>query len=156
MSDPDSLRRLREEIAGLVRDLPGPLSRISARLDDSMLEITWQRPPAPPAAAAPAPVSAPPALLAEAPEAGSPVDTVAVVAPLVGTFYRASEPHARPFVQAGDEVVAGQTVAIIESMKLMNHIQSEWTGIVTEVCAEDGAAVEYDQPLLRIKTLDPN
>ncbi|CAM3690709.1 biotin/lipoyl-containing protein [Kibdelosporangium persicum] len=71
--------------------------------------------------------------------------------PLVGTFYRAAEPGARPFVEVGDDVEPGQQVAIVEAMKLMNAIVAEEAGRVTEILAVDGESVEYGQPLLRLE-----
>lgn len=70
--------------------------------------------------------------------------------PLVGTFYAAPSEDAKPFVSVGDTVKKGQTLAIIEAMKLMNEIESEYDGIVAEILAENGQAVEYGQPLFRI------
>ncbi len=74
-----------------------------------------------------------------------------VVSPLVGTFYAAPAEDAKPFVSVGDIVKKGQTLAIIEAMKLMNEIESEYDGTVTEVLAENGRPVEYGQPLFRIE-----
>ena len=71
--------------------------------------------------------------------------------PMVGTFYRAPEPGAAPFVQTGQTVEADSTVCIIEVMKLMNSIPAGAAGLVTQVLVEDGAAVEYGQPLLVIE-----
>lgn len=148
------LRKLCQEIMDLVRDLPGPLSKVSARVEDSTLEVTWWRPAVgSPEAQAPAMVAPRAQMPVVAPD---PEEVKTVVAPLVGTCYRAPEPHARPFVEPGDEVVPGQPVAIIESMKLMNQIESEWAGVVAEICVENGTAVEYGQPLIRIKTADPS
>ena len=73
-----------------------------------------------------------------------------VKAPLVGTFYSASAPEEEPFVQVGDSVKKGQSVAIIEAMKLMNEIESDFDGTVTEILVKNGQAVEYGQPLFRI------
>ena len=73
-----------------------------------------------------------------------------VKSPLVGTFYAAPAEDARPFVSVGDSVKKGQTVAIVEAMKLMNEIESEFDGTVTEVLVKNGEAVEYGQPLFRI------
>jgi acetyl-CoA carboxylase biotin carboxyl carrier protein len=73
-----------------------------------------------------------------------------VTSPLVGVFYRASSPDAEPFVQVGDVVKKGQVVGIIESMKLMNEIESEVEGTVAEICLEDGQTAEYGQPIIRI------
>ena len=73
-----------------------------------------------------------------------------VKSPLVGIFYVAPSEDADPFVSVGDTVKKGQTLAIVEAMKLMNEIESEYDGTVVEVLAENGQAVEYGQPLFRI------
>lgn len=74
-----------------------------------------------------------------------------VKSPLVGTFYVAPAEDAEAFVKVGDKVEAGQIVAIVEAMKLMNEIESEYTGVIAEVLAENGQAVEYGQPLFVIR-----
>ena len=73
-----------------------------------------------------------------------------VKSPLVGTFYAAPSEAADPFVSVGDQVQKGQTLAIVEAMKLMNEIESDFDGKVEEIYAENGQAVEYGQPLFRI------
>ena len=73
-----------------------------------------------------------------------------VKSPLVGTFYTAPSEDADPFVQVGDQVKSGQTLAVVEAMKLMNEIESEYTGEIKEVLVENGQMVEYGQPLFRI------
>lgn len=73
-----------------------------------------------------------------------------VKSPLVGTFYAAPSEDADPFVAVGDQVSKGQVVAIVEAMKLMNDIESDFAGIVAEVLVENGELVEYGQPLFRI------
>lgn len=75
----------------------------------------------------------------------------AVTCPLVGIFYAAPEEGAEPFVKVGDRVKKGQTLAIVEAMKLMNEIESDFDGVVTEVLAENGQAVEFGQELFRIR-----
>lgn len=75
----------------------------------------------------------------------------ALCAPLVGTFYFAPSPEEPPFVKPGDAVKKGQTLGIIEAMKLMNEIAAEYDGIVEAVLAENGAMVEYGQPLFKIR-----
>ncbi|MDR7597108.1 MAG: acetyl-CoA carboxylase biotin carboxyl carrier protein, partial [Armatimonadota bacterium] len=75
---------------------------------------------------------------------------VPVTAPMVGTFYRAPGPDQPPFVQEGDRVEAGQTLCIIEAMKMFNEIPAEVSGRVVRVLAENGAPVEYGQPLFLI------
>ena len=73
-----------------------------------------------------------------------------IKSPLVGRFYVAPAEDASPFVGVGDNVKKGQTVAIVEAMKLMNDIESEFDGVVAEVLVENGETVEYGQPLFRI------
>lgn len=74
-----------------------------------------------------------------------------VKAPLVGTFYNAPSPDAEPYVKAGDRVQKGQILGIIEAMKLMNEIESEYDGVVEEILAVNEQMVEYGQPLFLIK-----
>jgi acetyl-CoA carboxylase biotin carboxyl carrier protein len=76
-----------------------------------------------------------------------------VKSPMVGTFYGAPEPGAKPYVSSGDRVQKGQTLCIIEAMKIMNEIESEYAGVVKEMLAQDAQPVEYGQVLFRI---DPN
>ena len=78
-------------------------------------------------------------------------DAQTVKAPLVGTFYAAPSEEAAPYVQVGDQVKKGQTLGIVEAMKLMNEIESEYDGVVVEVCVKNGAMVEYGQPLFVIR-----
>lgn len=75
---------------------------------------------------------------------------VEVTSPMVGTFYRSPAPDEAPFVETGDSVSSSQTVCIIEAMKLMNEIEAEVSGQVMEILVENGAPVEYGQPLMRI------
>jgi acetyl-CoA carboxylase biotin carboxyl carrier protein len=70
---------------------------------------------------------------------------------MIGTFYRASNPDAKPFVEVGDKISAGQTVCMIEAMKLFNEIESEVSGRVVKILAEDASPVEYDQPLIMVE-----
>jgi acetyl-CoA carboxylase biotin carboxyl carrier protein len=103
--------------------------------------------PAPAVHAAPAaaPVAAAPVEVAPAAPTGH-----AVKSPMVGTFYRAPNPEAPDFVKVGDTVKAGQTLCIIEAMKLLNEIESDKDGVVKEILIENGQGVEYDQPLFII------
>ena len=73
-----------------------------------------------------------------------------IKAPLVGTFYSSSKPSDPPFVNVGDNITKGQVICIIEAMKIFNDIESEISGIVHEVCAENGSPVEYDQVIIKI------
>ncbi|GBD16898.1 Biotin carboxyl carrier protein of acetyl-CoA carboxylase [bacterium HR26] len=110
--------------------------------------------PAPARVAAPShnpvPIAAPsPTSLAEE------VGTFTIDAPMVGTFYAAPAPDAEPFVRVGDLVEPGQTVAIIEAMKIMNEIVAERAGEVVAILVENGQAVEYGQPLMRLRSVEP-
>lgn len=116
----------------------------------------------PPAAvvAAPAPVvavAAPPAPVAVPPAAVAPaavVDAVqghVVKSPMVGTFYRASSPGAKPFVEVGSSIKAGEAICIVEAMKILNEIESDHSGTVTQILVENGEAVEYGQPLFVVE-----
>lgn len=118
---------------------------------------------------APQPVMAPMVAAAPAPARPTPAEGVAAVeepakapaksagtevkSPMVGTFYGAPEPGAKPYVAVGSRVSKGQILCIIEAMKIMNEIESEVAGVVTEVLASDAQPVEYGQALFRI---DPN
>ncbi len=79
---------------------------------------------------------------------------IAVESPMVGTFYRSREPGTRPFVEVGDPVAPGQTLCILEAMKLMNEVKSEVEGIIRKVHVSDGAAVEYGQLLFELEPLN--
>ncbi len=76
---------------------------------------------------------------------------VIIPAPMVGTFYRAPSPDAKPYVNVGDSIEAGEVICIIEAMKLMNEITADITGEVTEILVEDGQSVEYDQPMFQVR-----
>ena len=102
---------------------------------------------------APAPVTAAPAAPAVAPAAAAAPAQPAgheVKSPMVGTFYRASSPEAKSFVEVGDSVKAGQTLCIIEAMKLLNEIESDATGVVKAILIENGQPVEFGEPLFII------
>jgi acetyl-CoA carboxylase biotin carboxyl carrier protein len=96
-----------------------------------------------------APVAAPAAAVAV------PVEEVAVghavKSPMVGTFYRSSSPGAKPFVEIGDTIKQGETICIIEAMKILNEIEADKSGTVTKIQCENGQAVEYGQPLFIIE-----
>jgi acetyl-CoA carboxylase biotin carboxyl carrier protein len=79
-----------------------------------------------------------------------PADLVSVTSPMVGTFYRSSSPSAKPFVDVGDKISVGQTVCIIEAMKLMNDMPSEVAGKIVKICVDNGSTVEYGQPLFLV------
>ena len=103
-------------------------------------------PQAAPAPAAPAPA----APAAEAPAADANAGYLEVKSPMIGTFYRAANPEADAFVNVGDSVTAGQTVCIVEAMKLFNEIETEVSGKIVKVLVDNGTPVEYDQPLFLV------
>ena len=102
---------------------------------------------APVAVAAPAVAAAP---AAEAPAAAEPSGHT-VKSPMVGTFYRSSSPGSAPFIQIGSVVKEGDTLCIIEAMKILNEIESDKSGTVTQILCENGQAVEYGQPLFIVE-----
>ena len=102
-----------------------------------------------PGAAVAAPVAA---AAAPAAEAAAPVETGHIVkSPMVGTFYGAASPGAKPFVTVGSAVKEGEPICIIEAMKIMNEIEADWSGTVTSILCENGQAVEFGQPLFIIE-----
>jgi acetyl-CoA carboxylase biotin carboxyl carrier protein len=74
-----------------------------------------------------------------------------VKSPMVGTFYRASSPGAKPFVEVGDTIKQGETICIVEAMKILNEIEADKSGTVTQMLVDNGQAVEYGQPLFVIE-----
>ena len=124
-----------------------------------MPHATGQGAPAAAVPAAPqaqaAPVAAVPAPAAEEPASDRPATWKPVVAPMVGTYYEAPAPGEPPFVKVGDEVAAGETLCIVEAMKLMNEIAAEEMGTVREVCLSDATPVEYGTVLFYVEPHDP-
>ena len=102
-------------------------------------------PPPPAPTGIPAAAPPPPLPVAEEQPSGTKVES-----PMVGTFYRASSPDARPFVDVGDSIAVGDTVCIIEAMKILNQIQAEVAGTLRAILVEDGQPVEFGQPLFII------
>jgi acetyl-CoA carboxylase biotin carboxyl carrier protein len=111
--------------------------------------VVQQYVPAPMQAPAPAPAGAPVAEL-PAPPAAAPAGHI-VKSPMVGTFYRSSSPGAKAFVEVGSQVKEGETICIIEAMKILNEIEADKSGTVTRILGENGQAVEYGQPLFVIE-----
>jgi len=144
-TDLDRITAVTDRLITMVRG-----SEIS-RLALSVGAVRWEIESAGPATGtAPAHVAAP---RADSPaEAAGPADPPghAVVAPVVGVFYAAGQPGAAPFVEVGQQVEAGQQVAIIEAMKMMNEVTSDRPGVVREVHVEDGTVVEYGQRLFSL------
>ena len=107
------------------------------------------QPPHLPALAAPAP--APPTHAVAAPVAPEPVAGHVVKSPMVGTFYRSASPGAKAFIEIGSQVKEGETICIIEAMKILNEIEADKSGTVTQILCQNGQAVEYGQPLVVIE-----
>ena len=104
--------------------------------------------------AAPMVVPSSPAPAAEpvaTPPAASTSDLYEITSPMVGTFYRSPAPDEAPFVDTGDRIKPGQTVCIIEAMKLMNELEAEISGEVVEILVQNAEPVEFGQPLMRVK-----
>ena len=140
-----------EALAEIVKK--NDLGKIKISTEDIEIVIEGKRcpPPMPPMQpAAAAAVAVAPAVVQEASEE-APVSGNVITSPIVGTFYAAPSPETPAFVKVGDTVNAGDVVCIIESMKLMNEINSEFSGRVAEIYAKDGQPVEFGQKLMRIE-----
>lgn len=109
--------------------------------------VHYQLPPQPMPAAAPAAAEAP---AAEQPAVAEPSGHL-VRSPMVGTFYSAPAPGAKDFVSVGQQVKVGDTLCIVEAMKMMNHIESDKSGVIKQILVENGEPVEFDQPLFVIE-----
>lgn len=143
--DPELLERL----ARILRD--NDLGELTLEDGDKKLTIKGKKP-----APMPAPMGMPPVCPPAAPQEDAPTAPAAapgtwVKAPLVGTYYAAPSPESEPFVTVGKRVKKGDVLMIIESMKLMNEVLCEQEGTVAEILVQNGDAVEFDQPILRIE-----
>jgi acetyl-CoA carboxylase biotin carboxyl carrier protein len=139
----EQIRLLLKDVRDLARALEGTTtSRL--RIAAGSVEVEIER------AAEGAATSAVGATSAGAEVTPAAPGTMPVVAPLVGVFYRAPSPGAKPFVEIGDTVERGQTIGIVEAMKVMNEVTSDFRGAVVEILVENGEAVQYEQPLLLI------
>jgi acetyl-CoA carboxylase biotin carboxyl carrier protein len=148
MSD-ELIRSVWEQARDLMARVEGTtLRRISVEAGGTKIEIERDPTLEPVTAVAGAVAATPDGVVPEL-ETGH-----AVKAPLVGTFYRASQPGADPFVQEGDVVDAGQTVAIVEAMKLMNQVPADVGGKVARILVADGEWVEFEQTLMIIEPLE--
>ncbi|RZU74273.1 acetyl-CoA carboxylase biotin carboxyl carrier protein [Micromonospora kangleipakensis] len=139
---------LHRSVLGVARSVSGAPSRISVRFGCASIDVEW---PDATAAGGGTPVT----VYAETPatqvDAGAEAGRHELRSPLVGTFYRAIEPGAKPFVEVGDIVEVGQQVGIVEAMKLMNPLVADLAGRVVDIPVADGEPVEYEQPLLVIE-----
>ena len=102
-------------------------------------------------AAAPAPAATPPPATASTPAAEPKGNTIEVRSPMIGTFYRSPAPDKPAFIEVGQTIKAGDTVCVIEAMKLFNEIESEVSGTIVKVLVNDSTPVEYDQPLFLVE-----
>ena len=128
-----------EEKVRITRGVPGGAAQGSLQP-----AAVYMAPPAGAAAPAGAPVAAAPA--------AEPVPEGHIVkAPMVGTFYRSSAPGTKPFVEVGDPIKSGETVCIIEAMKLLNEIEADRDGVIKAIFLENGEPVEYGEPLFSIE-----
>lgn len=146
-----------EKLAGIVSSKE--LSELTISDGDKTITIKGKKCPPPAPAAMPFPVMG----TAAAASASAPTSETAdssneeaaegnlVKSPIVGTFYAAPSPEKPPFVKVGDTVKKGDVIMIIESMKLMNEVRSDFDGVVEKILVSDGQAVEYDQPVMIIK-----
>ena len=121
----------------IVKSAPAPVAMVTQMAAAAPVAV------AAPVAAAPAPAAA---TVAEAAPAGHTVKS-----PMVGTFYRSSSPGAKAFAEVGQQVKEGETICIIEAMKILNEIEADKAGTITKILAENGQAVEYGAPLFIIE-----
>ncbi|GAA5193996.1 hypothetical protein GCM10023322_57290 [Rugosimonospora acidiphila] len=164
MNNPDDddgvLAVLRQQARLLAAEVTGPLRRIQITRGDAAVEVEWHGEttvagPARPAAAPPA-EPAPVAVNGTAPAQRDPAEPAkragqsSIVSPMVGTFYRAAEPGAAPFVAVGDLIEPGKVIGIVEAMKLMNEITAGQAGRVLDVLVDDGQPVEFGQALIAL------
>ena len=164
MIDLDFIERLitaldQSSVDSLEIERGGTRVRLSKTPDGAVAPVSYvphvapQLSPPAPHASAPAPAEAPGEVSAgssaPAPAAAS-SDLIEVTSPMVGTFYRAPAPDAPPYVDTGARVSLGDTLCIIEAMKLMNELESEVKGTIVEICAENAQPVEFGQVLFRV------
>ena len=167
MTEPESqatpdealLQSVWTEARDLVKKLEGSsVQRFAVAAGNCKIEIERGAPAAPDGSVAPPPMA--PASGREsrvfsgsfaAIDPAAADNRIPILAPLVGSFYSASQPGAKPFVEVGDVVETGQTVCIVEAMKLMNEVAAAEGGKVVEICAKDGDAVEFDQVLIYLE-----
>ena len=167
MADPKQQSMKAKEIQDLINFISETgLEEVNIETDQLKLKVKRSSPshvttvsaPAAPAPAAPAPVAAPaPAPVAAAPATAAPApaggNLSKIKSPMIGTFYRSSNPETPAFVNVGDVVKKGQVVCIIEAMKLFNEIESDVSGKIVEVLVDNANPVEFDQPLF---VVDPS
>lgn len=125
--------------------------KVKKTSESSAQTVNYQMPQQPqPQQAPPAAQSVEPKVESTEADSGQPAGEV-LKSPIVGTFYEAPSPDSDPFVAVGDRIEAGQTICIVEAMKIMNEIEAEFSGTVEKILVDNGSPVEYDQPLFIIK-----
>ena len=139
------------EAEGKVRIVKGPTGSAAPVLTQQVMVPAVAQAAAAPVAPTASEIADAAAVTAAAVAAEAAAAGHAVKSPMVGTFYRSSSPGAAPFVQVGDTVKEGDTLCIIEAMKILNEIESDKTGVVKQVLCENGQAVEYGQTLYIIE-----
>ena len=145
-SPADVIRLALKEAKDLAHSLEGTgTTRLLVKAGDLQIEVQREV-----AAVAVLPTAAVSAGSSQSPSMAA--GTVPIVSPLVGVFYRAGSPGAKPLVQVGDTIERGQKVAIIEAMKVMNDVTSDCRGVVAEILVEDGTPVTYEQRLMLVDT----
>lgn len=139
-----------EKLAKILNE--ASLTEISLEDGEQAITIRKELMAAPVATAVSAPVQA---AITQAAPASTPVAEVKkgkpITSPMVGTFYTSPAPDAKPFIEVGKTISQGDVVCIIEAMKLMNEIESEFSGTITEICVKDGQPVEFGQVLMYIE-----
>lgn len=148
-----------QDIKDLMKEFnDSDIYKLSLEMDDVKLKLEKEEPVQPivaaPSAVMPAPIAAAPAAAptaAPAAPACEQQEGIPVKSPVVGVFYSASAPDAPAYVKAGDKVQKGQTLCIIEAMKMMNEIKAPVSGEITEILAKNEDLVEYDQTIMLIK-----
>jgi acetyl-CoA carboxylase biotin carboxyl carrier protein len=166
MADPKPQPMKAKEIQDLINFISETgLEEVNIETDQFKLKVKRSSPAATVTTVAPAAVTAAPAPVASAPAPAAPASAPApapaastsnfakIKSPMIGTFYRSSNPETPPFVQVGDVVKKGQVVCIIEAMKLFNEIEADVSGRIVEVLVENANPVEFDQPLF---VVDPS
>ena len=136
-----------EKLADIVKNKD--LGEITIADGDKVITVKGKKCPPPAPVGMPMPMAVGTASPAAQTAPAAPVTGgKAVKAPIVGTFYAAPSPDSKPFVSVGDKIKKGDTIFIIESMKVMSEVQSEFDGVVREICVNSGDAVEFDQTIM--------
>ncbi|MGM9425714.1 acetyl-CoA carboxylase biotin carboxyl carrier protein [Hydrogenophaga sp. MI9] len=134
-----------------ITEAEGKVRIVKSAPASAVAQVMAVAPAAPVLAAAPAAGEAAAAAPAAAPVVAAEPTGHIVKSPMVGTFYRASSPGAKPFAEVGQSIKEGETICIVEAMKILNEIECDKSGTITQILVENGQAVEYGQPLFVIE-----